>query len=314
MIDNIDGENSVSITDPESRHMEDKQGKMGLNYNYQVGVDSKFEFIIDNYVTQNPNDKNELLTIVKRLNEILKTDDYVLVADHGYWRIEDLEQIYDTNVMVIIPDKGAATRKKIINSLKNKLTVESDKITEKTFKKHNFIFLPEEDVYICPFGMLLTRQDKYNIKNRKTKLYACDNCYECHYKKLCAKDKDRREFRESVNPALEEARFFFYSDFGQEGYSHRGHMAETPFAIEFHSRNFRGVKTRGLARVNDEMIKTSITHNLKKIHKHMSNHVLKSMLDEIRRLKQTQEVTMDILKEWKDLLVYKDDRIVDILF
>ena len=70
MIDNIDGENSVSIIDPESRHMEDNQRKMGLNYNYQVGVDSKFEFIIDNYVTQNPNDGNELLTIVKRLNEI----------------------------------------------------------------------------------------------------------------------------------------------------------------------------------------------------------------------------------------------------
>ena len=151
MIDNIDGENSVSITDPESRHMEDKQGKMGLNYNNQVGVDSKFEFIIDNYVTQNPNDKNELLRIVKRLNEILGTDDYVLVADHRYWRIEHLEQIYDTNVMVIIPDKGAATRQKIINSLKkNKLNIESDKITEETFKKHNFIFLPEEDVYICP--------------------------------------------------------------------------------------------------------------------------------------------------------------------
>ena len=145
--------------------------------------------------------------------------------------------------------------------------------------------------------MLLTRHDKYNVKNRKTNLYACDNYHEYPYKKLCTKDKDKREFREPVNPALEEARFFFYSDFGQERYSHRGRMAETPLAIEFHSRNFRGVKTRGLERINDEMIKTSITHNLKKIHKHMSNYVLKKMLDEIRRLKQTQEVTMDILKE-----------------
>ena len=67
MIDNIDGENSVSITDPESKRMEDKKGIMGLNYNYQVGIDSKFEFIIGNYVTQNPNDQNELLTIVNRI-------------------------------------------------------------------------------------------------------------------------------------------------------------------------------------------------------------------------------------------------------
>ncbi len=51
MIDNIDGENSIGIVDPESRHMNDKKGKMGLNYNYQVGTDSKFGFIIDNYIT-----------------------------------------------------------------------------------------------------------------------------------------------------------------------------------------------------------------------------------------------------------------------
>ena len=75
-------------------------------------------------------------------------------------------------------------------------------------------FLPEEDVYICPNGMLLTRHDKYNIENRKTKLYACDYCHECPYEKLCAKDNDRREFREPINPAVEEMKFFFYSDFG----------------------------------------------------------------------------------------------------
>lgn len=314
MMDNIDGENSVSIVDPEARHMEDKQGKMGLNYNYQVGIDSKFGFIIDNYVTQNPNDENELLTIVKRLNDILETDDYVLVADHGYWRIEHIEKIYDTNVMAIIPDRGAATRQKIINSMKNRISSNHHEITEETFKKHNFIFLPEEDVYICPFGMLLTRHDSYNVENRKTKLYACDHCHECPYKKLCAKNKDRREFREPINPAVEEVKFFYYSDFGQEKYSHRGHLGETPFAVLFTSRNFRGVKNRGVDRVNDEMIRTSITHNLKKIHKHMSNCVLKKILDEIRRLKQTQEVTMDILKEWMDLLVYDGDRIVDISF
>ena len=48
-------------------------------------------------------------------------------------------------------------------------------------------------------------------------------------KKLCAKNKDRWEFREPINLAVEEAKFFYYSDFGQEYYSHRGHLAETPF-------------------------------------------------------------------------------------
>ena len=311
---NIDGENSVSIVDPESRHMEDKKGKMGLNYNFQVGMDSKYGFIIDNYVTQNPNDQNELLTIVERLNNLLETDDYVLVADHGFWKIKHIEEIYGTNVMIIIPDRGAASRQKTINRLKNKISVEPEEINENTFKKCNFIYLPEEDAYLCPFGMLLTRHDKYNKPNRKTKLYACDHCDECPYKKLCAKNKDRREFRESINEAEEEAKFFFYSDEGQEAYSHRGHFGEVSFAIIFESRNFRGVKNRGIIRVNDEMIRVSLTHNLKKIDKHMSNYVLKKMVKEIRRLKETQDLTMDILKEWKDKLVYCGDKIVDIVF
>ena len=311
---NIHGDNSISIVDPDSRHMMDKKGIMGLNYNYQVGVDSKYGFIIDNYITQNPNDQNELLTIVKRVNEILGTDDYVLVADHGYWKIKHIEEIYDTNTMVIIPDKGAATRQKIINALKNKLENPPEEITEETFKKYNFIFLPEEDVYICPFGMLLTRHDIYNKPNRKTKLYACEHCHECPYKDLCTKGKDRREFREAINPAVEEAKFFFYSDFGQEYYSHRGHYAETPFGISFESRNFRGIKNRGMKRVNSEMIRTSITHNMKKIHAHIRNNVLKKILYKIIELEKTQEVTIDILKDWRDKLVYQGDVIVDIKF
>lgn len=310
---NIGGKNSVSIVDPDSRHMEDKKGIIGLNYNLQIGIDDKFGFIIDHYVTQNPNDQNELLTVARRLNEILGNDDYVLVADHGYWKIKHIEEIYNTNTMVIIPDRGAATRQKIINALKNKLEKAPDEITEETFKKYNFIFLPEEDAYLCPFGMLLTRHDQYNKTNRKTTLYACDHCHECPYKELCAKDKDRREFREKINPAIEEVRFFFYSDFGQEYYSHRGHYAESIFAIIFESRNFRGVKNRGLKRVNSELTRSSITHNLKKIHTHITNFVLKKILNKIRELKKTQKVTIDIFKEWKDKLVYDRDIIVDIL-
>ena len=51
---NIHNQNSISTIDPDSRHMEDKKGKMGLNYNYQVGTDARFGLMVDNYITQNP--------------------------------------------------------------------------------------------------------------------------------------------------------------------------------------------------------------------------------------------------------------------
>ncbi|WP_295723546.1 hypothetical protein [uncultured Methanobrevibacter sp.] len=44
------------------------------------------------------------------------------------------------------------------------------------------------------------------------------------------------------------------------------------------------------------MIRTSTIHNLKKIHKYVSNHVLKKILDEIRILKKSHDVAIDIFK------------------
>ena len=64
MEDNIDGENSVSIIDPESRHMVNKDGKMGLNYNYQTVTDNKYGFRVTHYLTNNTKKKNEILNMV----------------------------------------------------------------------------------------------------------------------------------------------------------------------------------------------------------------------------------------------------------
>ena len=55
-------------------------------------------------------------------------------------------------------------------------------------------------------------------------------------------------------------------------------------------------------------------HGRKNLSYYMTNYVLRKIVDEVRRLKKTQDVTMDILKEWKDKLVYKGDKIVDIVF
>lgn len=62
------------------------------------------------------------------------------------------------------------------------------------------------------------------------------------------------------------------------------------------------------------MIRTSITHNMKKIHTHIRNYVLKKMLYRIIELKKTQDVTIDILKDWREKLFYQGDVIIDIKF
>ena len=82
---NIHGENSISIIDPESRHMVNKKGKMGLNYNYQTITDNKYGFRIVHYITNNPNDEKEVKRLVDMTGERLKTDEFILCLDNGYW-------------------------------------------------------------------------------------------------------------------------------------------------------------------------------------------------------------------------------------
>ena len=43
---NYDGKHTISLTDPESRWMMDKKKNFGLNYNYQVAIDSKNGMVV----------------------------------------------------------------------------------------------------------------------------------------------------------------------------------------------------------------------------------------------------------------------------
>ena len=79
----------------------------------------------------------------------------------------------------------------------------------------------------------------------KKKKYICDYCISYEFKSECT-SQYRRILYELYDQNIEEIRKYYYSDEGQEIYFQRGHFAETSFAILLESRNFRGIKTRGL--------------------------------------------------------------------
>ena len=82
------------------------------------------------YITQSPNDKKELLVIVKELNEILHKENYVIVLDYGYWHIKSLNEIYNSPTTIVILDKSSAPH------TKEKKTMKRTKIIKQT-KKNN---------------------------------------------------------------------------------------------------------------------------------------------------------------------------------
>ena len=81
------GKDQVNFTDPESRIMPVSGGGFEQAYNAQIGVDHGSRLIVENHVSQNPNDKQELppaLDNLSQLPEELGQVDHLL-TDNGYF-------------------------------------------------------------------------------------------------------------------------------------------------------------------------------------------------------------------------------------
>ena len=77
----------VNLTDPESRIMPTAGGSFEQTYNAQAGVDMDSMLIVENHVTQQPNDKQEITPALENLVHLPETLGTVeaLVADSGYF-------------------------------------------------------------------------------------------------------------------------------------------------------------------------------------------------------------------------------------
>ena len=310
MEENVNGNNPISTVDPEAHNMKDKNGIYGFNYNYQVSIDDKCGMVVAHYTTTHGNDKKELLTTVNLLNERLHTNEYVIVVDHGYWHIKSLHEIYGSPTTIIIPDRVSASRTK--EKIEDNEDITPEEKEKSRFKKHKFYYDWELDCYFCPNGCKLIRRNNITQNGIEYKVYRTDECTTCPNHDLCTSE-NKRTIKDRYDPILDSIKRTYYSEEGQEIYSGRGSHAEGAFVILFESRNFRGIKTRGTKRANDELTLTTITHNIKKIHKHMDVNVLKKILNEIKKEKtKSRNVDMSIFDKWIGNYVIKDGRIIDL--
>jgi hypothetical protein len=315
MEENVKGNQPISITDPEAHSMLNKDKKWGFNYNLQSGVDDKYGMIAVHYITQSPNDKKELLITVKELNERLGREDYVIVVDYGYWHIKSLKEIHNSPTTIVIPDRTAASRKKEKSNKKQKNKQNKKKKSRKIdeeYEKPKFFKDWQKDIYICPNGSILTRMNNNTQNSIEYKVYGTDDCFTCPDHDKCATES-KRKLKDRCESEINEIKNIYYSKWGQKIYSGRGYHAEGNFATLRESRNFRGIKTRGTKRVNDELTRYTITHNIKKIHKHTTVNILKTILNLIKQEKtKHRNVDINIIDELIENFIITDEIIVDL--
>src|ERR1035437_3049613 len=100
------GENQISLTDPDSRAMA-AHTKVGVGDNIQIAVDAKNKMIVEQAVTNQVVDMGLLTQTAEPARAILDVETIDVVADRGYFKIEDIEACEKAG---LTPHVQAATR------------------------------------------------------------------------------------------------------------------------------------------------------------------------------------------------------------
>src|SRR6187549_4230156 len=131
------GESQISLTDPDSRAMA-AHTRVAVGYNAQIAVDTKHKLIVEQQVTNQVLDTGLLTETAEPAKEILGVEAIDVVADKGYFKIEDIEACEKAGIVPYVPrpQRGPSVRAGL-------------------FRKDEFQYDAASDSYVCPAGQRL---------------------------------------------------------------------------------------------------------------------------------------------------------------
>src|SRR5215469_14439260 len=105
------GESQISLTDPDSRAMA-AHTHVAVGYNVQIAVDVKHKLIVEQQVTNQVVDMGLLAQTAEPAKEVLGVERIAVVADRGYFKIEDIEACEKAGIDPYVPrpQRGPAVR------------------------------------------------------------------------------------------------------------------------------------------------------------------------------------------------------------
>jgi len=156
------GEDQISLTDPDSRAMA-AHTHVAVGYNVQAAVDVKHKLIVEQQVTNQVVDMGMLTQTAEPAKQVLGVETIDVVADKGYFKIEDIEACEKAGMVPYVPrpQRGSSVKAGL-------------------FRKDEFSYDLQSDRYTCPGAQrlhpysssLLRGLAKTNYVNK----LACDDC------------------------------------------------------------------------------------------------------------------------------------------
>jgi transposase len=156
------GEDQISLTDPDSRAMA-AHTRVAVGYNVQVAVDVKHKLIVEQQVTNQVVDMGMLTQTAEPAKEVLGVETIDVVADKGYFKIEDTEACEKAGIVPYVPrpQRGPS-------------------VAAGLFRKDEFSCDKESDSYTCAAGQQLHPYSSSLLRGLKKTNYvnklACDAC------------------------------------------------------------------------------------------------------------------------------------------
>jgi len=177
----------ISLTDPDARSMATSgRGSGVVGYNVQAAVDTEHHLIVAHEVTNVGTDRAQLANMSKQTKAALETDRLDVVADRGYFDSKEILACDRADITVTLP-------KPLTSGAKAK----------GRFGKQDFIYVADEDVYLCPAGERLAYRCTNLERGLVLRRYWTNACQRCSIKAQCTTGKERRIARWEHEHVLE---------------------------------------------------------------------------------------------------------------
>jgi transposase len=240
------GEDQISLSDPDSRAMA-AHTRVAVGYNVQVAVDAKHKLIVEQQVTNQVVDMGLLTQTAEPAKEVLDVEKIAVVADRGYFKIEDIEACEKAGIEPYVPrpQRGPSVKAGL-------------------FRKDEFQYDAASDSFLCRAGQrlhaysfsLLRGLKKINYTNK----LACDDCA---IRSQCTAGRFRTVSRLENEAVLDQmqARIARRPDI----LNRRRETVEHPFGSIKQWMNQGAFLMRGLQKVRAEFSLTALAYNLRRV-------------------------------------------------
>jgi transposase len=240
------GEDQISLTDPDSRAMA-AHTHVAVGYNVQIAVDTKHKLIVEQQVTNQVLDMGLLTETAAPAKEILDVERIAVVADRGYFKIEDIEACEKAGMKPYVPrpQRGPSVRAGL-------------------FRKDEFAYDAESDTVLCPGGQRLHSYSSSVLRGLKKINYVNKQaCRDCPLRSRCTNNSFRSVSRMENEAVLDRMQVRLAQR--PQVLAQRREAVEHPFGSIKQWMNQGAFLMRGLEKVRGEFSLTALAYNLRRV-------------------------------------------------